>query len=134
GSNQTARRLSATGQPYWGFNVLVGRATKQPDITEVWPLLRNCDVTEITQNSAHIAIDAAYEGTYISRYATTLGSYPNRVTMTLQDTFEATGIYEATLTGLSPDRTYYFTIMLEETPGVAGRTGVYTFSTANGSS
>lgn len=133
GYDQNAWRLFATGQPYSGFNDFVGRVKKQLDMNEVWALLRNCEVTDITQNGANIAIEADYEGTYILRYGTTLGSYPNSVTMTLQDTFEETGIYEATLTGLSPDTTYYFTIMLEETPGVAGRTGVYTFSTANGS-
>ena len=66
------------------------------------------------------------------RYGTTSGSYPNSELMSLDGEFTEEGTFTATLSGLSADQTYYFTIQLMEEEGVAGRTGEYTFSTMNG--
>lgn len=132
GADQFAWRNLAVGQPYSGFNDFVGRVKRQLDMGAQWALIYNVQVTDITENSATITMTADYDGTYVLRYGTTSGSYPNSVIMQLEGEFNEEGTFTAELTGLSPDTTYYYTIELMDGNGVEGRTGIYTFSTMNG--
>lgn len=132
GADQTAWRNLAAGQAYSGFNDFVGRVKTQLDANEIWALIRNVEVSDITADSATISMVADYDGTYVVRYGTTSGSYPNSELMSLDGEFTEEGTFTAVLSGLSADQTYYFTIQLMDEDGVAGRTGEYTFSTMNG--
>lgn len=133
GADQFAWRNLAAGQAYSGFNDFVGRVKTQLDMDAQWALIHNVQETDITENSATITMTSDHDGTYVLRYGTTSGSYPNSEMMELEGEFTEDGTFTADLTGLSSDMTYYYTIQLMDGNGVEGRTGEYTFSTMNGS-
>lgn len=132
GADQTAWRNLAAGQAYSGFNDFVGRVKTQLDANEIWALIYNVEESAVTADSATISMVADHDGTYLVRYGTTSGSYPNSELMSLDGEFTDEGTFTADLSGLSADQTYYYTIQLMDGNGVAGRSGEYTFSTMNG--
>jgi len=110
--------------PMSGFNIHEKYFVDAKVSGLTWYALTNCAVSGVTASGASVAVNVASDQTGVLHY----GTSKSTMNTTVSGTF-TTDHYDFTLSGLNANTKYYFWI--ENTAvSAAGRTGIYTFTTA----
>jgi hypothetical protein len=127
GADKAAWDLRCAGQAISGFNLFVKKVCDCLFVPLVWGLLSTIVKGTVTTTTAAITGVSDNASLLKIKYGLAVGVYPSEADET--GTRVAPGAFAFALTGLTKEKTYYYTIEGQSSASVISECGVYSFTT-----